>query len=98
MSKRLERETKETAQLMAAASAKLTEASTKLARLQKQRRLLQSRAKDMLKRRLSSLNELKAVEEKEKQGEGSGSRGEALVANQSFPNLPIKFDFNSFSY
>jgi len=60
MEERLERETEETAQVMATAAAKL-------ARLQKQKKLLRTRAKDMLKRGLKTLDELDEAEAKERE-------------------------------
>jgi propanediol dehydratase large subunit len=67
MEERLERETEETAQVMATAAAKL-------ARLQKQKKLLRTRAKDMLRRGLSSIDELEAVEAKELEQAGVQER------------------------
>ena len=64
---RLEQETEETAQIIATAAAKL-------ARLQKQKKLLCSHAKDMLKQGLSSLDELDAAEAKEQKGVAAQER------------------------
>jgi hypothetical protein len=60
LKERLEQEAEETAQLIVTVAAKL-------ARIQKQQRLLRTRAQDMLRRGLKSLDELDEVEAKERE-------------------------------
>jgi hypothetical protein len=63
--------------------AMLSEVSAKLVRLEKQKKLFRSRAADMLRRGLKSLDELDEVEEKERQEKEEAERREQQAAPSS---------------
>jgi hypothetical protein len=80
LKERLEREAEETAELMVTVAAKL-------ARIQKQQRLLRIRAQDMLRRGLKSLDELDEVEareEEEKEAQERAAVNSAVLADPSW--------------
>jgi len=78
----LEREEERLSSEEAKATATAAEAMARLSRLQKQKKFLRSRAKDMLRRGLKTLDELDAAEEKERLEKEEMERYAAIAAGQ----------------